>query len=176
MLIKPAKRGDIERNYEGGGVIESGPNGATGPAFYGEDGRPLLTPANAELLFTDIDVDNSGSIEFTELRTALVERGVGYIEIAEVFEAFDSDNDGIISRQEWKTGLDNGLLQEAIWVGKTAEDTAADAGQEEVGGTLKNVASDAIVICGFTEFGKEMYEVLEAAGTTANGGVVAGWN
>jgi Ca2+-binding EF-hand superfamily protein/voltage-gated potassium channel Kch len=160
----------IESNMVGGrdlrGVMDSS-------AYYGEDGRPLLTPANAEVLFSKIDVDNSGTLEFTELQTALVERGLGYAAVAKVFEAFDKDNDGFISRDEWEKGLHDGLLQEALWVGRTAEAAATSAGQVEVGGKLTNVASDAIVICGFTEFGKEMYEVLEACGRTVNGGVVA---
>ena len=33
-------------------------------------------------------------------------------------------------------------------------------------------ADDAIVICGFTEFGRELYRVLDAAGAAENGGLV----
>ena len=129
---------------------------------YLDDGA--LTPGEVAMLFDRIDTDNSGSIDFEELRTALMERGLSYVAIAEVFTTFDENNDGIICKDEWQSGLEAGILASALSVGESAE------GAQE---SRMEIADDAIVICGFTEFGRTMYNVLNAAGATKNGGVVA---
>lgn len=133
-----------------------------------DDGGPI-TRADAEILFDKIDTDGSGEIDFEELRTALMERGLSYAAIAEVFAAFDENDDGSICKKEWQKGLANGLLASAFTVGEAAKRAGAGSDIE----AQMEIADDAIVICGFTEFGRELYKVLEAAGATKNGQVVA---
>ena len=116
-------------------------------------------------LFDKIDFDGSGSIEYEELRTALLESGVSPFSVAEIFESFNTDSNGSISREEWNDGMAQGYLAQAI-----SHDPGTLVEMKEMN---VKVASDAIVICGYTEFGREMYQVLEAAGCTRNGGVVA---
>uniref|UniRef100_A0A7R9ZDG1 Calmodulin n=1 Tax=Pseudictyota dubia TaxID=2749911 RepID=A0A7R9ZDG1_9STRA len=140
-----------------------------------------LNAADAAVLFDAIDVDGSGSIELDELRDALVERGLRYAFIGELFTAFDTDGDGTISREEWKAGLAKGLLASALAIEYTAEAAEEGGGKPIVGGgtdgkddyAQPDIADDAIVICGYTEFGRQIYGVLESAGLTANGGVLA---
>ncbi|KAL7575586.1 hypothetical protein ACA910_020157 [Epithemia clementina (nom. ined.)] len=119
----------------------------------------------AEELFDKIDKDNSGTIEYNELRIALRERGLSPFSVAEIFESFDANSDGSISREEWDLGMARGYLARAISHGPG---TLVEMKEMNV-----EVASDAIVICGYTEFGREMYQVLEAAGCAKNGGLVA---
>jgi Kef-type K+ transport system membrane component KefB/voltage-gated potassium channel Kch len=128
----------------------------------GADGGVPL--AEAMELFSRIDTDDSGTIDFEELRSALVERGLSYISIAEFFVAFDTNGDGTISKEEWLAGLEKGLLASALTV---------PSGEGETVGPAADIAPDAIVICGYTEFGRKMFAVLKASGATKNGGVVA---
>jgi Kef-type K+ transport system membrane component KefB/voltage-gated potassium channel Kch/Ca2+-binding EF-hand superfamily protein len=130
--------------------------------YLDDDGA--LTPGEAAMFFDRIDTDNSGSIDFEELRIALMERGLSYAAIAEVFTAFDENEDGIICKDEWQSGLEAGILASALSVG-------VEAGTEQESRMV--IADDAIVICGFTEFGRTMYNVLNASGVTKNGGVIA---
>ena len=127
----------------------------------------VITTAEAEELFEQIDADGSGTIELDELQVALAERGLSYVTIAEIFRAFDSDGDGVISRSEWTKGLEAGLLATAL----TAEDMALEAGAN-IGSDLE-ISRDAIVVCGYTECGKQIYQVLKAAGEANKGQVVA---
>ena len=126
-----------------------------------------ITTYEASQLFDQIDIDKSETIELEELQVALAERGLSYVTIAEIFRAFDTDGDGVISHTEWTTGLEAGLLASAL----TAEDMALEAGAN-IGKDLE-IARDAIVVCGYTECGKQIYAALEAAGAARNGRVVA---
>lgn len=119
----------------------------------------------AEELFDKIDADNSGTIECEELRSALLERGLSPFSVAEIFQSFDTNLNGSISRDEWDLGLARGYLAQAI-----SHDPGSLVETKELN---VEVASDAIVICGYTEFGREMYQILEAAGCARNGGLVA---
>jgi Ca2+-binding EF-hand superfamily protein/voltage-gated potassium channel Kch len=127
----------------------------------------IITTFEAEQLFDQIDADKSNTIELDELQIALVERGVSYATIAEIFHAFDKNSDGVISRAEWNEGLEAGLLETAL----NSEAMAKEAGAN-IGSTLE-IASDAVVICGYTEGGKQIYKALDLAGFTNGGGVVA---
>lgn len=127
----------------------------------------VITTAEAEDLFGQIDVDNSNSIELEELQVALVERGLSYLTIAEIFHAFDANGDGVISRQEWREGLGAGLLAAA----QTVQDTAVEAGAN-IGADL-DIARDAIVICGYTESGKQIYQAIKLAGVASKDKLVA---
>lgn len=127
----------------------------------------IITASEAAELFEQIDADKSGTIELEELQVALVERGLGYVTIAEIFRSFDTNGDGVISRKEWASGLEAGLLASAL----DAENMALEAGAN-IGSDLE-ISRDAIVLCGYTECGKQIYAALEAAGETRNGRVVA---
>lgn len=140
-----------------------------------------LNAADAAALFDIIDEDGSGTIEFDELRDALVKRGLRFAFIGELFTAFDADDDGTISRDEWKAGLAAGLLASALAIEYEAEAAEEGGRNPIVGGAADDkddyaqpdIADDAIVICGYTEFGRQIYDVLESAGLTAGGGVLA---
>jgi Ca2+-binding EF-hand superfamily protein/voltage-gated potassium channel Kch len=127
----------------------------------------LMTKAEAEALFESIDTDQSGSIELEELQEALIPYRLNYITIAEIFAAFDVNGDGTISGEEWTAGVEAGLLASALVMGEAAAGAGAALQPQQA------IASDAICICGYTEFGKEMMSVLRAVGATKNGGVVA---
>ena len=116
-------------------------------------------------LFDKIDTDKSGSIEYEELRSALLDRGLSPFPVAEIFQSFDTNADGSISREEWEVGMAQGYLAQAISHGPGP--------LVEMKKMNVKIAEDAIVICGYTEFGREMYEVLDAAGFAKNGGLVA---
>lgn len=127
----------------------------------------VITTVEAEELFEQIDADESGTIELEELQVALAERGLSYLTIAEIFHAFDANGDGVISRLEWTKGLEAGLLASA----QTVEGMALEAGAN-IGSNLE-IARNAIVICGYTESGKQIYQALKLAGIAQTGQVVA---
>lgn len=127
----------------------------------------VITSAEAEQLFEEIDADKSGEIDLEELQVALASRGLSYVSIGDIFQSFDSNGDGVICQSEWAQGVDRGLLAHAF----TVEETALEAGAT-IGSDL-NVARDAIVVCGYTEGGKQIYAALEVAGEARNGRVVA---
>lgn len=72
-----------------------------------------LTLAEEIDLFDQIDVDQNGMIDLEELREALVRLDFTYTAIAEIFASFDSNGDGVISREEWRIGTESGVLSEA---------------------------------------------------------------
>jgi len=122
-----------------------------------------LTEKEAEILFDEIDEDGSGSIEMEELRVALLKLNFQYSSIAEIFAAFDTNDDNVISRKEWKAGLDAGLLSSAL-----------DFDLPPVVERLAEPFSDSpVVICGFGKMGRSVYRMLETAGLVDSGGVVA---
>ena len=141
---------------------------AAGNYLETRDGRRILTEKGMDL-FKQLDTDKSGTIEFDELRNALLELEFSYVSIAEIFAKIDVNGDGVICEEEWMSGLEAGYLDSALVIGEAAVN--AGGGQEKE--AEMKIASDAIVISGFTEFGKELYAVLEAAGVTKEGGVVA---
>lgn len=107
-------------------------------------------------LFDEIDTDVSNSIELEELREPLHKRGLPYSVIAEVFSEFDTNNDGIISREEWKIGLEAGLVADAF--------RNAKGKFEDVEANLEgDFSPDSIVICGFGRMGKNVYNMLVSA-------------
>jgi Kef-type K+ transport system membrane component KefB len=122
-------------------------------------------------LFTRLDRAQSGKIKFDDLRTALVQLGLSYVGIAEIFVKFNTRNDGLILREEWDEAVEKGVLAQALTIGPP--DSAAWQKERERRTQEATTASDAIVICGFTEFGRELYTILEAAGLARNGGLVA---
>lgn len=138
--------------------------------FNLEEARTSLTRSEAMVLFDQIDADSSGTIEFDELRSALVYRGLNYVSIAEIFASFDTNGDGNISRDEWDAGVAKGLLASAI--SHSGASLVPSKGVQPAA-LEPQIASDAIVICGFTEFGQELYNVLDAAGLYVKGELVA---
>jgi len=121
-----------------------------------------LTADEAESIFDEIDVDENGTIEIDELRTALVNLRIPFNAIADIFNAFDSNGDNVISKEEWNDGIEKGLLEEALR-GISEEDTASDI----------ELADDAIVVCGFGVMGRSVYGMLRKAGANRKGDIVA---
>jgi len=125
-----------------------------------------LTAVEAAELFDAIDTDDSGTIDLEELREALLKLNFSYAGIAEVFENFDENHDGVISRLEWKKGLEAGLLSDTI-------DADSEISLRKTDTTFKD---DAIVICGYGEVGKSIIEMTNMAGPNSGirrGDVVA---
>ncbi len=108
-------------------------------------------------LFDKIDVNQSGNIDLEELREALIGLGFSYGSIAEVFSSFDTNGDGIIDREEWRTGIEAGVLAEACSLGTNTVQTADIS-----------FSDDAIVICGFGEVGQALYGILRDAGVNGS--------
>ena len=120
--------------------------------------RDQLSTEEAEKMFDEIDEDRSGSICIAELRTALLKLNFQYASIAEVFAAFDTNNDNVISRDEWKAGLDAGLLDDALNslrpnIGKIVPQASADS-----------ISENSIVICGFGTMGRAVHTMLQTSG------------
>jgi Kef-type K+ transport system membrane component KefB/voltage-gated potassium channel Kch len=115
-----------------------------------EDG---LTATEQAELFDQIDTDRSGSIELEELRDALIKLDFALVSIAEVFTSFDTNGDGIIDREEWRAGIEAGLLADAL-----------NVNSDDALSTTVNFAEDAIIICGYGEVGKSLYELISATG------------
>lgn len=108
-------------------------------------------------LFDKIDFNQSGYIELEELREALIGLGFSYGSIAEVFSRFDTNDDGIIDRDEWRMGIEAGVLAEAC-NSSTGATQIADV----------SFSDDAIVICGFGEIGQSLYGILRDAGISSS--------
>eukprot|EP00532_Pseudo-nitzschia_australis_P016073 CAMPEP_0168259838 /NCGR_PEP_ID=MMETSP0141_2-20121125/7985_1 /TAXON_ID=44445 /ORGANISM="Pseudo-nitzschia australis, Strain 10249 10 AB" /LENGTH=948 /DNA_ID=CAMNT_0008197399 /DNA_START=230 /DNA_END=3076 /DNA_ORIENTATION=+ len=110
-------------------------------------------------LFDKIDIDQSGTIDMEELREALVKLDFSYPAIAEVFERFDTNSDGVISREEWKVGTESGVLSEAC--NRDTMDSALTSSND------LSFSDDAIIICGFGEVGQELYRMLDGFGLSS---------
>jgi len=63
---------------------------------------PLTTEEKLENLFKDIDADGSGSLSFKE-----VKRMVSALKSQVIFDKFDKNNDGIVSKEEFVNVLKN---------------------------------------------------------------------
>ena len=123
--------------------------------------RDDLSSAEVESIFDQIDTNGSGTIEIEELRVPLLKKGFHYNSIAEIFAAFDYKKDGTICKEEWKSGVDCGIIATALSIPLVEEDCSEGA-----------FKSDAYVICGYGEMGKSVYKMLLNAGV-GKGRVVA---
>jgi Kef-type K+ transport system membrane component KefB/voltage-gated potassium channel Kch len=119
-----------------------------------------LTTKQEIELFDKIDTDQSGTIDIEELREALVRLDFSYTAIAEVFAIFDTDGDGLISREEWKVGTESGVLSEAC---------SRDISDSSLSSNELSFSDDAIIICGFGEVGQEIYQMLDGFGLVGTG-------
>ena len=81
-----------------------------------EDG---LTAAEEAELFDQIDTNQNGTINLDKLWDALVKLNFPFISIAAVFENFDRNRNGngTIDRDEWRAGIEAGLLSVALYAG-----------------------------------------------------------
>ncbi|GFH48608.1 hypothetical protein CTEN210_05084 [Chaetoceros tenuissimus] len=73
-----------------------------------------LTTEEAENLFDETDADGNGTIDLDELRTTLVQLNIPFETIADIFIAFDKNGDNEICRAEWREGIADGLLEDAL--------------------------------------------------------------
>ncbi|KAG7369131.1 glutathione-regulated potassium-efflux system protein [Nitzschia inconspicua] len=104
-------------------------------------------------LFDKIDINDSGTIDLDELRVALVNLDFSFTSIAEIFASFDTNGDGLICRDEWRTGVESGLLSEAC-----------ERGGNDFLTPNTCFTDDAIIIVGFGEVGQELYSMLKTSG------------
>lgn len=114
-----------------------------------------LTAEEEIELFDKIDIDKSGTIDMEELREALVRLDFSYPAIAEVFETFDTNGDGVICKEEWKIGTESGVLSEAC---------NKDTSDSSLSSSNLSFTEDATIICGFGEVGQEIYRMLDGFG------------
>jgi len=63
---------------------------------------PLTTEEKLEDLFKDIDADGNGSLSFKE-----VKKMVSALKAQVIFDKFDKNNDGIVSKEEFVNVLKN---------------------------------------------------------------------
>lgn len=120
-----------------------------------------LSTKEAEKIFDETDTDKSGTIDLDELRVVLVKLNIPLNTIADIFLAFDANGDNEISREEWRKGIAEGLLEEAL---RNAPEPNRN--------TAIPFAPDAIVICGFGNMGRAVYGMLSATGRV-QGDIVA---
>jgi Kef-type K+ transport system membrane component KefB len=108
-----------------------------------------LSVEEAERLFDDTDTDGNGTIDIDELRQALIKLKIPFDTIADIFGAFDRNGDNEICRAEWRSGVAEGLLEQAL---RNAPEPNRN--------TEIPFAEDAIVICGFGAMGRAVYKML----------------
>ncbi len=116
-----------------------------------------LTTEEAENLFDETDADGNGTIDLDELRTTLVQLNIPFETIADIFVAFDKNGDNEICRAEWREGLADGLLEEALRNAPAVE--IIQTRNKEI-----PFAEDAIVICGFGAMGRAVYGMIQEMG------------
>lgn len=127
----------------------------------------VMSTEEALKLFSDTDIDDSGEISLEELRTALVKLNVPYATIAEIFALFDTNNDNVISEEEWLTGVEAGLWDKALRLAVAPNDIVVKSKESD------SFLVDSYVICGFGNVGKSVYTLLEGTGANKDGSVVA---
>ena len=66
--------------------------------------------AIAEVIFDGIDVDKSGTVEYTELAKWLMDSGEKPSSVQGWFTKLDTDSNGMITREEWKSGWAKGVV------------------------------------------------------------------
>jgi Kef-type K+ transport system membrane component KefB/voltage-gated potassium channel Kch len=116
--------------------------------------QKVLSQEEATVLFDKIDTDRSASISLDELRTALVKLKFSFAAIADIFERFDKSKNGVISREEWTAGVQEGYLSQA-W--------SANAANEALIDSRTTYAEDAVMILGYGELGQFILEMLSAS-------------
>jgi Kef-type K+ transport system membrane component KefB/Ca2+-binding EF-hand superfamily protein/voltage-gated potassium channel Kch len=124
--------------------------------------KAIMSVEQAASLFDNIDTDRSGSIELDELRTALLKLNFSFASIAEVFAKFDSNNDGVIDRDEWRAGAQAGFLSEA-W------NTNVEIGVTD---DKRIFAKDALMILGYGELGQSIVKTFSATFKKEKGGLI----
>ena len=68
------------------------------------EGRALRSTQDDDT-FANLDVDRSGTIDTTELISYYIAQGIDREEVVNLIGQLDTDNDGCISRKEWREGL-----------------------------------------------------------------------
>ena len=73
-----------------------------------------ISDADVELMFNKLDVDKSGSIDYTEFVAAALnqEQALNDTNLEAAFNFFDRDNNHYISREEMKCALKQGWISE----------------------------------------------------------------
>jgi len=116
--------------------------------------KQVILLDEATVLFDKIDTDQSASITIDELRVALLKLKFSFSCIADIFERFDTSKDGLISRDEWNAGVQEGYILQA-W--------NANAANEALSDSQAIYAEDALVILGYGQLGKSILKVLLAS-------------
>lgn len=66
--------------------------------------------AVAETIFDMIDVDGSGTVDCAEMSKYLISMGEKPSQVQFFFTKLDSNNDGVITREEWRDGWKDGVF------------------------------------------------------------------
>ena len=132
--------------------------------------------ATADHIFDLVDADRSGTIESAELLLHLLVAGQEVDAISELFRVLDTDQDGVISREEWRSGFARylGLAHAAGCESESSADSEllAPAAAPTVSGTDESASAPPVGEVVGAE-GRALAGALAEAPTAAAGSTLA---